>query len=167
MQHLSRRTILGLMSALALSGCGFRLRGRFTAPFETIYLQMQPNTRFSGLLKRTIESGSSVKVVDSPKAADAILELISVDRDREVLSINDAGRAREYELTMTLVFRCSSPEGFDYVEETKLSTSRDLTYSESEFLSREREEEVLYQDMENDLIGQIVRRLEAARRPAA
>ena len=67
MQHLSRRSVFALLGSLAgsvvLSGCGFRLRGQFSAPFETLYLQMPENTRFSGLLKRVIESGSDVRVV--------------------------------------------------------------------------------------------------------
>ena len=171
MQHLSRRSVLALVGALAgsaaLSGCGFRLRGHFSAPFETLYLQMPENTRFSGLLKRTIESGSDIRVVRAVKEADAILELLAVRRGRDILSINDAGRAREYELTTSIEFRVASPEGFDYVETTHLSASRDLTYSESEFLSREREEEVLYEDMENDLIAQIVQRLGAAKGPSS
>ena len=91
---------------------------------------------------------------------------LSVNRSRDILSINDAGRAREYELTMTLEFRVVSPDGFDFVETTRLATSRDLTYSESEFLSREGEEKVLYDDMENDLISQIVQRLGAAKGPS-
>ena len=161
MQHLSRRSVFALLGSLAgsvvLSGCGFRLRGQFSAPFETLYLQMPENTRFSG---------SDVRVVSSPKEADAILELLSVNRSRDILSINDAGRAREYELTMTLEFRVVSPDGFDFVETTRLATSRDLTYSESEFLSREGEEKVLYDDMENDLISQIVQRLGAAKGPS-
>ena len=88
MQHLSRRSVFALLGSLAgsvvLSGCGFRLRGQFSAPFETLYLQMPENTRFSGLLKRVIESGSDVRVVTSPKEADAILELLSVNRSRDI-----------------------------------------------------------------------------------
>ena len=112
-----------------------------------------------------IESGSSIRCVSSPREADAILELLSMTRSRDILTINDAGRAREYELTLTLEFRCTSPEGYEYVDTTRLIANRDITYTESEFLSREKEEEVLYIDMENDLINQIVRRLEAARAP--
>ena len=48
---------------------------------------------------------------------------------------------------------------------TRLSSSRDLTYSESEFLSREKEEATLYADMENDVIAQLVRYIEAAKGP--
>lgn len=167
--RISRRRALtlsgGLLASLALTGCGFRLRGHFEAPFDTLYLQMAENTRFSGLLKRMIESGSSIRCVSSPKGADAVLELLSVTRGRDVLTINDAGLAREYELTLAIEFRCTSPEGFEYLETTRLSAWRDITYTESEFLSREKEEEVLYEDMENDLITQIVRRLAAAKVP--
>ena len=168
-ERLTRRQILSASGALLgstlLAGCAFRLRGHFDAPFETLYLQMTENTRFPGLLKRMIESGSSIRCVSSPREADAILELLSMTRSRDILTINDAGRAREYELTLTLEFRCTSPEGYEYVDTTRLIANRDITYTESEFLSREKEEEVLYIDMENDLINQIVRRLEAARAP--
>lgn len=73
-------------------------------------------------LKRVIESGSDVRVVTSPKEADAISGASSVNRSRDIPSINDAGRAREYELTMTLEFRVVSPDGFDFVETTRLAT---------------------------------------------
>ena len=33
----SRRTLIAA-AALAMTGCGFRLRGRFTLPFETLYI---------------------------------------------------------------------------------------------------------------------------------
>ena len=168
MRHaISRRALLGAFCALPLlaGGCGFRLRGHFQAPFDTLFLQMQENTRFSGLLKRMIESGSNIRVVRTPQEADAILELLDTERDREVLSINDEGLAREYELRYTIEFRVSSPDGFDFVEPTKIELTRDLTYSESEFLSRDTEEGILYRDMENDAISQIVRYIEASRNP--
>lgn len=163
----TRRALLSAAGAgLLLSGCGFRLRGHFQAPFETLYLQMRENTRFSGLLKRMIESGSNIRCVKNPNEAEAVLELINQRRDREVLSISDSGRAREYELTLTIEFRVTSTyDDFTYVELTQLVAHRDITYSESEFLSREKEEEVLYRDMENDLIAQMIRYLEASRHP--
>lgn len=146
---------------LLLTGCGFRLRGRFDAPFETIYLQMPVNTSLSNRLKRAIVAGSDLTVVNHPNEADAVLELLRDERDREILSINDMGQAREYELMLTLEFRITSPEGFDWLETTRLSTTRDISYNESEFLSREKEEQVLYDDMESDLINQLVRYIEA------
>lgn len=163
----TRRALLAAIAAAPLlSACGFRLRGHFQAPFDTLYLQMRENTRLGGYLKRFIESGSNIRCVESAKGAEAVLEFLKIERSRDILSINDYGRAREYELTLTIEFRVTSPDdGYEFVPATTLVTSRDLTYSESEFLSREKEEEVLYQDMENDLCAQLVRYLEAARKP--
>ena len=160
----SRRQLIGaaaLLGAAGLSGCGFRLRGSFDAPFKTMYLQMAENTPFSTVLERQIRAGSSIEIVNDPNEAEAILVLMNQTRSSDILSINDAGRAREYELTMTIDFRVSSPDGFDYLEPTTLSATRDMSYSEIQFLSREKEENFLYRDMEKDLIGQLVRYIEA------
>ena len=140
----SRRHLLGaaLIGALPLTGCGFRLRGSYSTPFRTLYLQMPENSE-----------------------AEAILELLSDSRSRDVLSINDTGRAREYEITLSLSFRVSNPSGIDYMEAVTLTASRDLTYSESDFLSREKEEAFLYRDMEADLVNQLMRRIEAIKPP--
>ena len=108
----TRRALLSAAGAgLLLSGCGFRLRGHFQAP-----------------LKRKIESGSNIRCVKNPNEAEAVLELINQRRDREVLSISDSGRAREYELTLTIEFRVTSTyDDFTYVEPTQLDAQRDIT----------------------------------------
>lgn len=164
--NLSRRGVLAaLLTAPLLSACGFRLRGSFTAPFETMFLQMNTNTPFHTVLKQSIERGSNVRIVRRAEEAEAILEIIRMDRSRDVLTFNDTGLAREYELTLEVEFRLTAPDGWEYVPATRLVTSRDLTYSESEFLSREKEEATLYADMENDLVAQLVRYIEAAKAP--
>lgn len=167
MHHKSlRRSLLAAaFAAPLLSACGFRLRGSFTAPFETMYLQTNANTPFYTVLRQTIESGSNVRIVRRAQEAEAILEILRMERTRDVLTFNDTGLAREYELTLDLEFRLTAPDGYEYLPATHLSTSRDLTYSESEFLSREKEEEMLYVDMENDLIAQLVRYIEAVKAP--
>lgn len=163
----SRRHLLGaaLVGALPLAGCGFRLRGSFSTPFKTLYLQMPPNSRLTVRLRQELLAESGVTIVNTPAEAEAILELLSDSRSRDVLSINDTGRAREYELTLSLSFRVSSPDGFDYMEAVTLTTRRDLTYAESDFLSREKEEAFLYRDMEADLVSQLMRRIEAIKPP--
>ena len=51
------------------------------------------------------------------------------------------------------------------MEAVTLTASRDLTYSESDFLTREKEEAFLYRDMEADLVNQLMRRIEAIKPP--
>ena len=155
----SRRHLLGaaLIGALPLTGCGFRLRGSYSTPFRTLYLAVR--------LRQELLAGSDVTIVNTPSEAEAILELLSDSRSHDVLSINDTGRAREYEITLSLSFRVSNPSGIDYMEAVTLTASRDLTYSESDFLSREKEEAFLYRDMEADLVNQLMRRIEAIKPP--
>ena len=50
--------------------------------------------------------------------------------------------------------------------ETTLTTSRTVTYSEREYLSRQNEEALLFAEMQSDLVSLILRRIEAAK-PAA
>ena len=163
----SRRHLLGaaLIGALPLTGCGFRLRGSYSPPFRTLYLQMPENSYLAVRLRQELLAGSDVTIVNTPSEAEAILELLSDSRSRDGLSINDTGRAREYEITLSLSFRVSNPSGIDYMEAVTLTASRDLTYSESDFLSREKEEAFLYRDMEADLVNQLMRRIEAIKPP--
>lgn len=161
----SRRHLLGaaLIGALPLTGCGFRLRGSYSTPFRTLYLQMPENSYLAVRLRQELLAGSDVTIVNTPSEAEAILELLSDSRSRDVLSINDTGRACEYEITLSV--RVSNPSGIDYMEAVTLTASRDLTYSESDFLSREKEEAFLYRDMEADLVNQLMRRIEAIKPP--
>lgn len=87
----SRRHLLGaaLVGALPLAGCGFRLRGSFSTPFKTLYLQMPPNSRLTVRLRQELLAESGVTIVNTPAEAEAILELLSDSRSRDVLSIND------------------------------------------------------------------------------
>jgi LPS-assembly lipoprotein len=42
---------------------------------------------------------------------------------------------------------------------TEIVLKRDLSFNESQVLAKEKEEEVLYRDMQTDLVQQILRRL--------
>ena len=86
----SRRHLLGaaLIGALPLTGCGFRLRGSYSTPFRTLYLQMPENSYLAVRLRQELLAGSDVTIVNTPSEAEAILELLSDTRSRDVLSIN-------------------------------------------------------------------------------
>ena len=62
-------------------------------------------------------------------------------------------------LRFRYAFRVVDPKGRDLVQTTGIEISRDLTYDDSAVLAKEQEEQVLWRDMENDLVQQILRRL--------
>ena len=43
--------------------------------------------------------------------------------------------------------------------------TRDITFNDSDVLAKDTEEALLYRDMQNDMVQQIMRRLSAAQKP--
>jgi LPS-assembly lipoprotein len=147
-----------------LAGCGFRLRGTAEVPFESIYL---PGAT-SGLaldLKRNIEAGTRARVVDDPKAAQAVLQFTEETRQKEILSLTGTGRVREFQLRYRVGFRVHDGKGAEYVPQNTIQLTRDVTFNDAEILAKEAEEQLLFRDMQTDMVQQIMRRLAAAKPP--
>jgi LPS-assembly lipoprotein len=158
------RKLPAAVLCLALAGCGFQLRGTADVPFETLYL---PNSN-SGIaldLKRNIQSGTRAKVVDDPKSAQAILQFTEETRNKEILSLTGTGRVREFQLRYRVAFRVHDGKGGEYVPQSAIQLTRDVTFNDSEILAKEAEEQLLFRDMQSDMVQQIMRRLGAAQKP--
>lgn len=150
--------------SLLVGACGFRLRGTADVPFQTLYI---PNA-LSGIaleLKRQIQAGTDAKVVDDPKGAEAILVFSHETREKEILSLTAAGRVREFRLRYRVGFRVHDGKGGDYVPQSSLELTRDVTFSDAQVLAKEAEEQLLFRDMQSDMVQQIMRRLAAAQKP--
>lgn len=160
------RKLLAAAFCLVLAGCGFQLRGTADVPFETLYLP-NSNTGIALDLKRNIQSGTRAKVVDDPKSAEAILEFTEEMRNKEILSLTGTGRVREFQLRYRIGFRVHDGKGGEYVPQSVIQLTRDVTFNDSEILAKEAEEQLLFRDMQSDMVQQIMRRLAAAQKPRA
>lgn len=140
------------------------MRGSATVPFNTLYI---PNatTGIALDLKRNIEAGTQAKVVDDPKAAEAILELSGEAKEKIILSLTGTGRVREFRLRYTVHYRVHDGKGSEYVPRSMVQLFRDVTYSDTEILAKEAEELLLFRDMQSDMVQQVLRRLSNAERP--
>jgi LPS-assembly lipoprotein len=177
--------ILLLISLLA--ACGFKLRGSaelpgYKLPFSTIALTLAPTSEFYALLKRNIEASSpGTRVVDA-KEAEAILTVLADTNVKNILSLNAAGRAREYQLVRSFTFKVHAnvasatpaaqvkytdarPDvvATEYIAPSTITLRRDITFSDDLVLSKESEEALLQRDMQSDLVQQLMRRLAAAK----
>jgi LPS-assembly lipoprotein len=164
---LSFRSLLVVVLVL-LAGCGFRLRGTAEVPFETLYL---PGAT-SGIaldLKRYIQAGTNARVVDDAAKADAIMQFTEEGRLKEVLSLTGTGKVREFQLRYRVGFRVHDGKGTDFVPQSVIQLTRDVTFNDAEILAKEQEEQILFRDMQTDMVQQILRRLAAAKpqKPAA
>jgi LPS-assembly lipoprotein len=152
--------------ALLLAGCGFQLRGVADVPFESLYV---PNAT-SGIaldLKRNIQAGTRVQVVDDAKVAQAVMHFTEETRQKEILSLTGTGRVREFQLRYRVGFRVSDNKGGDYVPQNTIILTRDITFNDTEILAKEQEEQLLFRDMQSDMVQQIMRRLATAKPAAA
>jgi LPS-assembly lipoprotein len=141
------------------------MRGTADLPFETLYL---PPANAPGIaldLKRNILAGTHTKVVDDMKQADAVLEFTQEVRDRLILSLAATGRVNEFRLRYMVSFRVHDSKGGEFVPSSTVTLTRDVTYSDADVLSKQTEEQLLYRDMQFDMVQLIMRRLAAAQKP--
>jgi LPS-assembly lipoprotein len=158
-----RALLLAAVTAVAVAGCGYTLRGAQTLPIDTLYLALPPNSQLGAEISRVVRSSTNTKVVADRKSAQAVFELLGENREREVLSINAQGRAREYQLRVASTFRVTDPQGVELIPPTTLTARRDIGFNESDLLAKESEEALLYRDMQSDLVRQMVTRLQGIR----
>ena len=156
-----------LVLALQLAACGFTLRGTQQLPFPSIALNFPPNSPLGIELARNIRTGTNTQIVADPGKAAAVFDLMGEMRDRQVLTLNAQGRAIQYLLRDRLQFRLRDAQGRDVIEPTELQVQRDISFNDSQRLSKESEEVLLYRDMQTDLVQQLLRRIAAAKPYAA
>ncbi len=150
--------VLGLVTA----ACGFQLRGQATLPFETLYVALPDISPLGIELKRNIIAGTRTKLVRNPAEAQATLSVTSEERGKTILSFDTSGQVREFQLRYRLSFRVRDARGRDYLPQSEIRLTRDISYSNTQVLAKESEELLLFRDMQGDMVQQILRRLAAA-----
>ncbi len=154
------------LAALCLSACGFHLRGEANYAFDSVYLDSAAPPTFNNEMKRALASAGSAKLVETAAEGQVVLVIPVVQDDKEVLSLSTAGAVREYQLIKRVSFRLHDKDGNDWMPAGEITTRRSYTFQETQVLARDLEEQRLQKDMQTDVIQQIIRRLQAAKKPA-
>lgn len=160
-----KRIALLLAATLLLTACGFQLRGAYPLPFDSLYIALPDTGEMYAQLKRSIMAGSAVQVLSDQKAAQVTLQILEDRPAKNILSLSASGRAREYQLSRVLVIRLVDAQGHEWMAPSRISVHRDITYNDDLVLSKESEEALLWRDMQNDLVQQVLRRLSATHVP--
>lgn len=144
-----------------LAGCGFHLRRSADLPFETLYTSFSSTSAIGAEFRRHVRVAENTRIVDNPKEADARLEVLSETREKEVVGYSSTGRPREYQLRLRFTFRVVARDGNVLLPPTEILLHRDITSSDIEQVAKQQEEELLYREMQSDLVQQLLRRLAA------
>jgi LPS-assembly lipoprotein len=151
-----------VLLVLLTAACGFQLRGQASLPFETLYVAIPATSPLGIELKRNIIAGTHTRLVNDAAQAQAIFELVSEEPQKTILSFDTTGRVREFQLRYRVAFRVHDARGRDYLPQSEIRLTRDISFNDAQVLSKESEEELLFRDMQSDMVQQILRRLAAA-----
>ena len=148
------------MAALMLTACGFQLQTKVEMPAEMQRTRLEvqsPYSEFARRLETHLEQ-SGVKVVTV--LGDAAVLEVPLNRSRkEIQSIGDNARVREYLIRHTVQFRLLDSEGVELIPLQTFEQSRVYSFNEQDILAAERESEFLSKDLADSLARMVVRRL--------
>lgn len=156
------RALITILMALLVAACGFQLRGAQPLPFSSLYIPAD-SWETGALLKRNIRALNTTQLVETPQEAQAVFTLIGEAREKNILSLSGTGRVREYQLRYRLAFRVHDLKGREFIAPTEIVLVRDISFSDERVLAKEQEEALLYRDMQNDMVQQLMRRMAATK----
>ena len=169
-QRLFMNGLLSIMMLTVVTACGFHLRGAFELPKEMSAVYLQAKNANSELLldiKRTLKTNGSV-VVDDASKATASLKIKSEKQTQRVISVDNNGRASEYELKFEVVYSLSTISKTEKntirIKDRKLELIRDYLYDSTAVLGSGREKATLIRDMQRDASRLMMLQIQAAYR---
>jgi LPS-assembly lipoprotein len=148
-----------LVSSLALSSCGFHLRGTTELSFKTVFVQGSALS-ISRELHQSFKN-NGIKVVENIADAELLVEMINETNEKRILSLSGGGVVREYELNYRVNFRMREPVNPLWSAPQTVQSRRDFSYNDNALLGKLDEEAKLNTDMRSDAVREIMRRLSA------
>lgn len=156
-----RLLLLAGITTLGTTACGFTLRKSAELPYSTLFNGLGGNSGLSSEFSRQIRVAGGTALVTNQSDAEATIELVSENRQKEAVAFSTSGRPREYELRYEVKFRVRDKAGVEVLRPTEIALRRYITTTDVELLAEELEEEFLYREMQTDMVQQMLRRLAA------
>lgn len=145
-----------------MAGCGFHLRNNSDLPpvmRETYLVIPSGNAELVRELRRSLSTGTAT-VTEDPTRATATLTVLSAQRLRRVLSVNNLGRPVEQEVAYQVQFSLASPNGM-LIKPQTLTLKRNYAYDEANALGDAEQADALYASLQRDMAQLILFRIEA------
>ncbi len=157
------RAVSLLVAALAMSACGFHLRGEVSYPpsMAVTYIEAGDHyTPFYRKLKAALKKGG-VKVTAVPASASAVVRIIEDESGQRVASVTARNTPAEYEVFYVVRYALAAG-GQEALAPQQLSLTRDYNYDETLVLGKAAESSEIRDALADDLVGLVTRRLSLA-----
>ena len=162
MRYITALMASTLILLSLVPGCGFRLAGSGDVPgsLQNVAVHGKSSSReLVHLVQESLRSGQ-VNVVE-PEHASIGLHILSEQTDREVLSLDTSGKAREYDLMLNVSFDVRHVPDSDSLSRQEIRIHRVLVFDKHDVLGSAEEEGQLLREMRREAAQRIVRRLKA------
>lgn len=159
---IGRRQLLGggvsLLAMGVLSSCGWRLRGKIDLPYKTILISGNLTQELRDDLDMMFRV-NDIQIIKLAKDAELVLEIISEQNARQVLSYNSAGQITAYRIISRVVFRAFDPNGIELIPESDIYLTRDIDFNQSNIQAFDQQVADFVKNMRMDIVSQLMRRL--------
>jgi LPS-assembly lipoprotein len=149
-----------LLASLLAAGCGFQLQPEAHLPAQmeqTLIVAQAPYSHFVRRLTILLEQNGA-RVQESPPAS-AVLEIPVNEMRKDILSIGDTARVREFRVVHRVTFRLVDADGAVLVPEQTIERARVISFSEQDILAATREEEFLREELAETMSRLVLRAL--------
>lgn len=160
---MKRRGFFVLIPALALSACGFHLRGSTNLSFNTLYVAGSATSAFVVALKRQIAATTATRIAPDAKSAQAVFTLLAESQTQTAQAYNADGTVAQYLLRYTVRFQLATPQGKLLIAPSDLTQTSNLSYNSSATLAKANESDLLYRGMREELINRVMYQLAAVK----
>lgn len=140
-------SVLILILTLAVSSCGFQLRGSLETSFKSIQINGGSPELVKQLKRNYKQSGIDVKA----SSAEKTIEIITDKVNKRILSLKSTGTVSEYQLDYIFSYRIKSDLN-DWGAPNTIEMSRSYTYDDSNRLAKQEEENSLIKGMREQII---------------
>ncbi len=147
--------------SLVIYGCGFHLAGEGTFADELNNTNIQATAsskEFLRLLEKNLRN-NQINVVDIEHAT-AILRILNEEDDKSVLTVDNDGKAREFELLLRIKFDVRRPDNTILLNQQAIEINRDFVFDKDDLLGTNEEEQELFSEMRRDAAKLIMYRLQ-------
>ena len=167
-QHARKRRecmggVFALFALTTLSACGWRVRGKVDLPYRNLLLSGSMTQEFRDTLEMYL-GVNDITLVKSAKEAELILEIMTEQSARQVLSYNGAGQITAYRIISRVAFRTFDPNGIEVTPEADIYLTRDVDFDQANVQSFDLLVAEHLKVMRVDIVNQLMRRLAAIKK---
>lgn len=146
---------------MVFSSCGYKMAGsgEFSSSLENTSVQAAVSSRE---LVRYIEKhlkSNEINIVGINEAS-AIINILNEQTDRVVLSLDNDGKVREFELILKVTYDVKRADDTYMLNEQEISLNRDFVFNKTNLLGSDEEQQEVFSEMRNDAAKVIVFRLQ-------